>query len=504
MSNSNITNFDNNNNKNSPDKAKGQYDICLFCDKCEMIYKSNLIKFKCHLTEEEFYSKIINNNNENKSFPFATWKEYHCNAVINDKMKCQICNDKLYFISSKKVLCRKCNKEFNPLDIKYKCLVCKNTFSSEAKVFNPLEYKALKICLKEAIISKIKAKPNNLGCGCKSDINKIKFIHRKVCRGELFLGLLNNKKVVVCNKCDSIGLYDNYIWTCPICFKKFRDNKEHDEEIHEEVKDIVVSPFKTKKHNKEKSLSKTDIKSIIYRNIDQKENFNALNNKEKINTDEIISIKEKNNKNLVLKKTSILKILEKKSTGLELQSRLFTEIDNNHIINIIEQNENNNSSNKKKRKLNSICSKLINYTPGAGNKCESKIINRIPKGNFNLLKINKIDSHNDMEVKNLDNLFQQSMDTSGQEIKSPRKKNKNISDLPITRNLSKMHKAISSKDIRNKKDDNFLYSDLIAERINKNVKKNSVLNINKPSKTPFSSRDIISNSKNDVSSIQKK
>ena len=157
MSNSNITNFDNN-NKNSPDKAKGQYDICLFCDKCEMIYKSNLIKFKCHLTEEEFYSKIINNNNENKSFPFATWKEYHCNAVINDKMKCQICNDKLYFISSKKVLCRKCNKEFNPLDIKYKCLVCKNTFSSEAKVFNPLEYKALKICLKEAIISKIKAK----------------------------------------------------------------------------------------------------------------------------------------------------------------------------------------------------------------------------------------------------------------------------------------------------------------------------------------------------------
>ena len=503
VSNSNITNFDNN-NKNSPDKAKGQYDICLFCDKCEMIYKSNLIKFKCHLTEEEFYSKIINNNNENKSFPFATWKEYHCNAVINDKMKCQICNDKLYFISSKKVLCRKCNKEFNPLDIKYKCLVCKNTFSSEAKVFNPLEYKALKICLKEAIISKIKAKPNNLGCGCKSDINKIKFIHRKVCRGELFLGLLNNKKVVVCNKCDSIGLYDNYIWTCPICFKKFRDNKEHNEEIHEEVKDIVVSPFKTKKHNKEKSLSKTDIKSIIYRNIDQKENFNALNNKEKINTDEIISIKEKNNKNLVLKKTSILKILEKKSTGLELQSRLFTEIDNNHIINIIEQNENNNSSNKKKRKLNSICSKLINYTPGAGNKCESKIINRIPKGNFNLLKINKIDSHNDMEVKNLDNLFQQSMDTSGQEIKSPRKKNKNISDLSITRNLSKMHKAISSKDIRNKKDDNFLYSDLIAERINKNVKKNSVLNINNPSKTPFSSRDIISNSKNDVSSIQKK
>ena len=68
---------------------------------------------------------------------------------------------------------------------------------------------------------------------------------------------------------------DNYIWTCPLCFKKFRDKKEHDEEIYEEEKDIVVSPSKTNKHKKDKSLSKTDIKSIIYRNIEQKENFNA-------------------------------------------------------------------------------------------------------------------------------------------------------------------------------------------------------------------------------------
>ena len=170
----------------------------------------------------------------------------------------------------------------------------------------------------------------------------------------------------------------------------------------------------------------------------------------------------------------------------------------------MEQNENNNSTNKKKRKLPTICSKLINYTPGAGNKCDSKIINRIPKGNSNLLKLNKVDSHIDMEVKNLDSLFQQSIDTSGQEKISPRRKNKKISDLPITRNHNKMHKAISSKDIRNQKDENFLYSNLIAEKINKIAKKNSVLNVNKPSKTPFSSRNIITKSKNDISSNQKK
>ena len=77
-------------------------------------------------------------------------------------MKCQNCNNKLYFISSTKVLCKTCDKELNPLDIKYKCIVCKNNFSSEAKVFNPLEYKALKICIKENFIFFYKQSSNIL------------------------------------------------------------------------------------------------------------------------------------------------------------------------------------------------------------------------------------------------------------------------------------------------------------------------------------------------------
>ena len=36
----------------------------------------------------------------------ATWKKYHCNAVINDKMKCENCNNDLYFISRTKVFCK--------------------------------------------------------------------------------------------------------------------------------------------------------------------------------------------------------------------------------------------------------------------------------------------------------------------------------------------------------------------------------------------------------------
>ena len=263
--------FDNNSYNKSPEKNSNQYDICLFCEKCEMIYRSNFIKFKCGLTGEDFYSKIIDNNNNiniNSMNPLATWKNYHCNAVINDKMKCDKCNNKLYFISPTKVLCKNCNQEFNPLDIKFKCIVCKENFSSEAKIFNPLEYKALKICIKEAIISKIKAKPNNIGCGCDLNINKTKFIHRKHCRGELYMGELNNTKVVICNKCDSMGLYENYIWTCPICFKKYRDNltnkenkeKENEDKNNKENDEIAdISP-----NNKNKYKRKTKRKREYY------------------------------------------------------------------------------------------------------------------------------------------------------------------------------------------------------------------------------------------------
>ena len=508
--------FDNNSfntNSNNPDKKHAQYDIFLFCEKCEMIYKSNFIKFKCNLTGEDFYSKIIDKeNNDNKSNlnQLATWKHYHCNAVINDKMKCQTCNNKLYFLSSKKVLCKSCNKELNPLDIKYKCIVCKENFSSEAKVFNPLEYKALKICIKEAIISKIKAKPNKLGCGCDLNINKIKFIHRKNCKGELFLGELNNKKVVVCNKCDSMGIYDNYVWTCPNCFKKFRDNIKKEEinnlkdNEEKENKEINISPFKENKNKKDNNLYKTDIKSV-FKNIIRKENINNLNANNKENADINVELKidEKEKKYKKRNKNSVLKTLEKSPTNICMQSKLFTEIDNKNIIKIIEKDENNNFTNKKKRKGPLISSKLMNYTPAVGNKFDSKFLSKIPRGNS---KLNKLESKDEnIEVKNLENLFQESMDKISDKIDvSPKFKNRNISDLANTRNIIiKMHKAISSQDVRNKLVNNCLLIDLQAEKknndSNQNNKNNNLIR-DKPSKTPIcSSRETKSNSNNDNS-----
>ena len=445
------------------------HDIILYCEKCEMIYKSNSIKFKCSSTGEDFYSKIIyKKNNDSKSFPLATWKKYHCNAVMNDKMKCQKCNNELYFINKDKVSCKNCNEEFNPLEIKYKCLICKNIFSSEAKIFNSLEYKALKMCIKEAIISKIKAKPKSFGCGCNNDIKKIKFIHKKFCRGELFLGELNGKKVIICNKCDSIGSYDNYIWTCPLCYKKFKDNENvpnKDLTKEENKENKSVSKEKMGSNKKIFKKQKASIKSILFKNLGN------LNNKENINCNiNVINNKfeKEENNSIINNESGVLKTMEKSSSGLSIHSRLFTEIDNNQIINIIERDEKNNFTNKKTRNMPLLASRLINFT---GSKKDSKIINKIPKGNMNISKIGKIDSSREsVEIKNLNNIFQQSIEKSVE-------KDRKISNEEETKNIKRVHKAISSNDIRKKKFGNCLYTDFIKNnkiynRVNEYVNKN--------------------------------
>ena len=158
---------------------------------------------------------------------------------------------------------------------------------------------------------------------------------------------------------------------------------------------------------------------------------------------------------------------------------------------------NYNSTNKKKRKTPLISSKLDNYTPSIVNKFESRFINKIPRGNSNIYKINRVDTkYENIEVKNLENLFQESIDKI--EKKSPKKKNRNISDLIITRNILKIHKAISSRDIRNKMEGNVLYTDYAFDHI-KNILKNDNNNKENSSKVNLSSKEDNSNSRNDNS-----
>ena len=46
----------------------------LYCKECDMIYKSNLIKFCCFSTKEDFYSKVIDISKK-ENYHLATWKK---------------------------------------------------------------------------------------------------------------------------------------------------------------------------------------------------------------------------------------------------------------------------------------------------------------------------------------------------------------------------------------------------------------------------------------------
>ena len=252
-----------NNNINNAINKEQEY--LLYCIECDMIYKNDLIKFKCNSSNECFYSKIINDNHLNNMNQLATWKKYHCNIIINDSMKCQKCNDNLYYKDKNNLLCKKCNKKYNPKEIKWKCIKCKVIFVADIKIFNPLEYKYMKICVKETIFNKKKAKPSSLGCQCKIDIKKKNFFHKNSCKGNLFIGELNRKKVVVCQKCESLGLYDDYVWTCPNCCKRFKINKTPEKTIE-------------KKEGKEEKEEKEEKEKI--ENKEKENNINNSNQKQ--------------------------------------------------------------------------------------------------------------------------------------------------------------------------------------------------------------------------------
>ena len=268
----------------------------LYCPNCNMIYKSDLIKFKCNSSQECFYSKIIEKEKDNNS-QLVTFKKYHCNIIINDSIKCQNCSENLYYINDNKISCKKCEKEYDPKKMVWKCIKCKKDFTAEIKVYNPLEYKNMKICVKEAILNKKKARPEYMGCNCKIDnINKITFFHKNNCKGLLYQWELNGKKVIVCQECESLGHYEGYSWTCPLCFKRFKisnkENKENKNNFNNIKMNnnnaIYISPnklrnkysFNQRNNTNEKEKNENNKIRILRRN-NSAAKLNNINRKEK-------------------------------------------------------------------------------------------------------------------------------------------------------------------------------------------------------------------------------
>ena len=212
----------------------------IFCLQCKKIFKPDQIHLLCKECDVEYFSALVESNNEDANandddeYLPATWETYHCKGVVDAKMKCPKCRETLLYNSYRgTVKCSGCEYLTNPTKIPWKCTICKDTFYSRAKPYDEVfTYKPMKICIRNALEDKIPARPTQMACSCSLDIKRTNFNHKRECNGVLYLGTLNNNKIVVCSKCRAVIYYQRNNWYCPKCDKKFKceGGNEEDED----------------------------------------------------------------------------------------------------------------------------------------------------------------------------------------------------------------------------------------------------------------------------------
>ena len=199
----------------------------IFCLKCKMIYKNDLIHLFCKECNEEYYSYIIDYNEPiyEDYFP-ATWDKYHCPNFICEEMACPECDSMLYYNDKKKILkCFGCNWSHLLKDMKWKCELCDEEFYSGVKEYVKFETKPLVNCVRNALVNKVPARPAECPC-CMAEPRLYIFKHlEKQCKGVLYLGYLQKKEMVVCSLCRLFQNLKEVKWICPKCGDSFYCNK---------------------------------------------------------------------------------------------------------------------------------------------------------------------------------------------------------------------------------------------------------------------------------------
>ena len=199
------------------------YVICTQCKKC---FFSKEINLYCNYCKLEYYSCTLSKTQNPNILP-ATWEKYHCGGIVNNTMKCIKCQNILYLdLKENYLIClnKKCNFKAKPESIIWNCAICKKDFKSNAKIYNPLEMDYIKKAINKTLLFQEKAYPTELPC-CNKNIKELTFFHKEDCDGELYIGNLSDKEIIVCSKCHAMNFYDKFIWICPSCKKKFRNYK---------------------------------------------------------------------------------------------------------------------------------------------------------------------------------------------------------------------------------------------------------------------------------------
>ena len=314
----------------------------VICTQCKKVYYSSFILCKCHKCNVDYYTNILNNIDEMNLLP-ATWDNYHCPQIINEKMKCIKCKDVFYLNMKTGMLScqnKKCGFISKPSRILWTCTVCKKDFKSGCLPYNPLDLIIIKRVIKQTLLLKHLAHPNKMPC-CKLNVFFTNFYHKNSCRGILYVGELNNSLIIVCDKCHAINFYDRFIWTCPECGKRFRDkiktlpnfnNRSNSNSIHSENKNENINEENEKKSSIKNILTNRRIINSIHDN-----NTIDINDNNNINVNTNIVINDDSPKRRKLKK---IKENNNNSSGY------FNFGNVNNILNKVDENSQTIENNK--------------------------------------------------------------------------------------------------------------------------------------------------------------
>ena len=216
------------NENESKDSKKQTNLLFVICVGCKTVFTRDCILLYCNACNLNYYSRAMFAKEMNEEYLYSSWEKYHCNTIVKDPMKCIKCQNVFYYSKKRNnLLCKSCKFETKPNNISWQCIVCKADFKSGAKNFCFAEFKIVRDSIKKSLIEKVKSIPDSVPC-CNLNVDITEFIHKKECNGILLDGELNGEKIIVCEKCKAMNFYDKFIWTCPTCFKKFRQKASNE------------------------------------------------------------------------------------------------------------------------------------------------------------------------------------------------------------------------------------------------------------------------------------
>ena len=229
------------------------------CENCKKVYYSSFILARCNKCKIDYYTSLLSQD-ENPDLLLATWENYHCPQLINEKMKCIKCHEYFYINMKNGFLTcinKKCQFVSKPTRILWTCSICKKEFKGGVIPYNPLDIQVIKKLVSQTLLLKHKAHPQYVPC-CNLNTTCTDFYHKKTCHGLLYEGELDDNKIIVCEKCRAFNYYDRFQWTCPKCGKRFKTNLNNDEEkkkIEDDKKIIDDEKKKTQEEVRQKKYS---------------------------------------------------------------------------------------------------------------------------------------------------------------------------------------------------------------------------------------------------------